>query len=53
MIIGITIFSIVINDLNYTIIIYKEQMGDYDKKNELDMWMLLLQRYTDRQPLPH
>lgn len=52
MMIGVGVFSVVMNQVGLIIEKYKIQMGDPDRRKDLDHWILCLQRFNDRQPLP-
>lgn len=51
MMIGVGVFSVVMNQVGQIIEKYTMQMGDTDRRKDLDHWILCLQRFNDRQPL--
>jgi len=51
MMIGVGVFSVVMNQVGQIIEKYQVQMGDPDRRKELDHWILCLQRFNDRSPL--
>jgi len=52
MMVGVGVFSVVMNQFSQLHEHYQIQMGDPDKRDDLDYWILCLQRFSNRQPLP-
>lgn len=48
MMIGVAVFSVVMNQVSQILEKNQIEMGDPDRRKELDYWLLCLQRFKDR-----
>lgn len=49
---GVAFFSYIMGNLLEIFKNYESKMGIVDRKGDLDHWIISLQRFTNRQPLP-
>ena len=49
---GVAFFSYIMGNLLEIFKNYESKMGIVDRKGDLDQWIISLQRFTNRQPLP-